>query len=93
VYHLHHILGTVAYVELEDVHTEPGVFVDSEHDLATALLVGRCRLCGMVYMPIVPVLSHGDLTYQTSHTTQLLPVSNLTPLYDGARHVPGSDQQ
>lgn len=66
MHHLHHILSKVAYVELEDVHTEPGVFIDSEHGLATTLLVGRCRLCGLVYMPIIPIPRHDDTTTPVS---------------------------
>jgi hypothetical protein len=68
VHHPHSLLGKVAYVELEDVHTEPGIFIDSELGLTTTLLVGRCRVCGYVYMPVA--LAPSDCTpHQRSQRT------------------------
>jgi hypothetical protein len=62
VFHPHQIFARTVFIELENVHTEPGVFVDSEHGLATALLIGRCRLCGVVYMPLVPIPPRNEFT-------------------------------
>jgi hypothetical protein len=65
VFHPHQILDRTVFVELEDIHTEPGCFVDTEHNLAIALLVGRCQLCGIVYMPLAVMPRHNDVTSPT----------------------------
>jgi hypothetical protein len=58
MFHPHLLLGRTIWAALQDVHIEPGLFVDSELGLATTLLVGQCGLCGIVYMPIVPIPPH-----------------------------------
>jgi hypothetical protein len=60
MFHPHPMLGKTVYVELEDIHTERGIFIDSELGVATTLLVGRCRVCGYVYMPVA--LAPSDCT-------------------------------
>jgi hypothetical protein len=82
VYHPHPVLGKVVYVELDDVHTEPGVFLDSELSLATALLVGRCRICGPIYMPVTKISPRADIPSQT-----FSPYPN-----EDTWHMPGRDQ-
>jgi hypothetical protein len=66
MFHPHPMLGKVVLVELTDVYTAPGVFVDSESGLATALLVGRCKICGLVYMPLPKLPPRDDIPSQRS---------------------------
>ena len=74
--HTHNLLGKSMYVDLQDVHTEPGVFVDSERGQATMLLFGSCRLCGIVYMPLVAC--QDDSTPSAPTTAQLSLFSSTT---------------
>jgi hypothetical protein len=82
VVHPHPMLGRTVFIELEDVQVEHGVFIDSEHGLATALLVGRCRICGVVYMPLIPILPHDDITPPITTTTPLPQQSLWRTLYE-----------
>jgi hypothetical protein len=69
MFHVHPILGQRVYVLLQDIHAAPGVFVDSERGLATTLLVGRCVVCGLVYIPIAAIQRHDDATSTIPITT------------------------